>query len=143
MGTDVHLWEADHDYYCNRGNYYAPGNDQPQCHYKSWADFISAEGDADMDFNLLFRWDWYEGGFGGSEFTGDDNYRNGELQLCWIGQRKGLYRWATIEVCRADEPVVREWLQPRLNHFAALWLPLVPQPSASDCASPTPAGSDA
>ncbi len=29
------LWEAEHPYYCNEGNYYASGNDQPSARYKS------------------------------------------------------------------------------------------------------------
>jgi len=41
-----------------------------------------------------------------------------------MGQRKGLYRWSIIEVCRADEPAVIAFLQPRLEHLASLWLPL-------------------
>lgn len=121
---EKHLWEADHAYYCNEGNYYAPGRDQPTAHYGSWPSFHESEGDSDPDYNLLFRWDWYEGGFGGSEFTGDVNYRNGALHLFWMGQRKGLYRWTTVEVCRADEPAVREWLQGRFDYLKSLWEPL-------------------
>lgn len=121
----MRLWEADHAYYCNNGNYYAPGNEQPTCRYRAWGEFIAAEGDSDFDYNLLFRWDWHEGeDYDLSPYNGDDNYRNGELLLFWMGQRKGLYRWTVVEVCRADEPAIRAWLQPRLDHLASLWLPL-------------------
>lgn len=121
------LWEADHSYYCSESNYYAPGNDQPFQHHKSWAEFIDAEGDADLDMNLVFRWDWREGeDWGAGEFTGDVNYRNGRLLIYFMGQRKGLYRWAEVEVCRADEPAVRAYLEPRLKHLMALWAPLTP-----------------
>lgn len=119
-----HLWEADHAYYCKRGNYFAPGRDQPTAHYKRWSDFADAEADAGMDYNLVFRWDWHEGGFGGSEFNGDEHYRNGELFVGFIGQRKGVYRWVTVEVCRADEPAVIAFLQPRLQYLMELWSPL-------------------
>jgi hypothetical protein len=126
-GGMTHLWEADHPYYCSVGNYYAPRREQPMAHYRSWADFMSEEGDSDRDYNLLFRWDWREGGdWGhGTAFNGDENYRNGVLLLFWMGQRKGLYRWTEVEVCRADEPAVREFLGTRMKHLLSLWEPIV------------------
>lgn len=122
------LWSSNHSYYCNEGNYYARGNEQPIARYKTWASFIEEEGSSDMDYNLLFRWDWRESeDWGhGTAFNGDENYRNGVLLLFWMGQRKGLYRWTEIEVCRADEPMIREWLQPRLDYLTSLWAPLSP-----------------
>lgn len=130
----AHLWEADHAYYCSESNYYAPGREQPAGSYRSWGKFVAAEGASDPDMNLLFRWDWREGGDWerGSEFNGDIHYRNGVLLLFWMGQRKGLYRWTEVEVCRADEPAIREWLQTRLDYLASLWAPLTPaHPSPS------------
>lgn len=120
---ETHLWEVEHPYYCNEGNYYARGGDHPHQHYKCFADFARAEGDADLDMNLVFRWDWYEGGMGGSPFTGDENYRNGQLSVFIMGQRKGLYRWAIVEVCRADEADVRAYLEPRWRRLQELWSP--------------------
>lgn len=119
------LWEVEHPYYCNEGNYYAPGRDQPHQHYGRLADFLQAEESADLDMNLVFRWDWHEGGFGGSEFTGDENYRNGQFAVFIMGQRKGLYRWVTVDVCRADEAAVIAYLEPRWRHMQALWAPLL------------------
>jgi hypothetical protein len=49
------------------------------------------------------------------------NYRNGLLCLYYLGQRKGLYQWMTIEVCRADEPSVIEFLRPLWEHMRELW----------------------
>jgi hypothetical protein len=118
------LYEVKHAYYCNEGNYFASGADRPMASYPTWALFVAAEGDSDMDYNLLFRWDWQEGDEEESNFTGDIYYRNGKLLLFWMGQRKGLYRWSEVSVCRADEPAVREWLQPRLDYLVALWSPL-------------------
>jgi hypothetical protein len=122
----MNLWEAEHPYYCNEGNYYAKGNEQPFARYKSWPEFMDSEGHSDPDYNLLFRWDWRENeDWGhGTAFTGDENYRNGVLLLFWMGQRKGLYRWTEIEVCRADEGAVREFLTDRLAHLKTLWEPL-------------------
>lgn len=121
----MHLWEADHAYYCAEGNYFAKSGEQPTQHYKSWAEFIAEHGDAEFDYNLVFRWDWREGAdYDLPEFNGDVNYRNGQVMVCWMGQCKGLYRWTTVEVCRADEPAVIAFLQPRLDYLAALWAPL-------------------
>lgn len=118
-----HLWDVKHRYYCNLGNYFS--NDCGY-KYKSWAAFIKAEGDSDFDMNLLFRWDWIEqdGESGEPNFNGDVYYRNGEFRIFWIGQRKGLYRYTTIEVCRADEEEVIKFLRPRFKHLKSLWEPL-------------------
>ena len=120
-----HLWEIDHPYYCNQGNYFAAGGQDVFAHYRSWADFFVEEGDSDPDYNLLFRWDWHEGEdhSDGVPFNGDVNYRNGVLLLFWMGQRKGLYRWSEVEVCRADEPAVREFLQARFDYLKRVWEP--------------------
>lgn len=118
-----HLWEIDHPYYCNQGNYYA--SESVEDKHKSWGSFITKNADADMDMNLAFRFDWHEGQENGlGEFTGDPNYRNGELLIFWMGQRKGLYRYSRIEVCRNDEPAVIEFLRPRWEHMKLLWEPI-------------------
>lgn len=124
----MHLWEADHSYYCNLGNYY---NNDCGAHHKSLAEFLAAEAGGDLDYNLVFRWDWKEGDdWGYGPYTGDDNYRNGGLEVFFMSQRKGIFRYATVEVCRADEPQVIEFLRPRLAHLMALWEPLTERPDA-------------
>jgi hypothetical protein len=121
------LWEVEHDYYCNQGNYFAA--ESVEAAYRSFAEFLAEEGDSDMDYNLLFRWDWQEQGDDGEpNFNGDVNYRNGKLLLFWMGQRKGVYRYSTIEVCRADEPAVIAFLRPRWEHLRSLWMPLSSTP---------------
>lgn len=118
-----HLWEADHSYYCNLGNYF--DNDCGR-NFKRFADFLDAFGDADFDMNLLFRWDWKEEDADGkTTFNGDINYRNGELQIFWMGQRKWLYQFSVIEVCRADEPAVIKFLKPRFDHLLEMWEPFL------------------
>lgn len=117
-----HLWEVDHPYYCNLGNYF---NNDCGHTYKSWAEFMEEMGDIDMDYNLLFRFDWKEGeDNGASTYKGDDYYRNGHLEMFWMGQRKGKYQYSVIDVCRADEPAVLEYLKPRWEYMRALWAPL-------------------
>lgn len=124
-----HLWEIDHPYYCNHGNYFASSRDLPTEHHRSFAEFIAANGDADKDMNLIFRWDWKEGeDHDLAAFNGDVNYRNGELCIYYMGQSKGLYRWVTVEVCRADEPDVIAFLRPMWDHLRLLWAGISDQP---------------
>lgn len=117
------LWEVKHPYYCNLGNYYS---NEPGAEHKSWAEFIEENGDSDFDMNLVFRFDWREEDeeTGDNNYKGDPNYRNGKLEIFWMGQRKGLYRFTVVEVCRADEPKVLKFLKPRWEHMKKLWEPL-------------------
>ncbi len=117
-----HLWEVDHPYYCSDSNYYS--ND---CYrrFKTWAEFFEEFGNCDFDYNLPFRWDWNEGSDHElPDYSGDDYYRNGLLQISWMGQRKGLYFVSAIEVCRADEAEVIKFLKPRWEHMRQLWEPI-------------------
>ena len=115
----MHIWEIDHPYYCNEGNYYA--RESVCSEYKRWQDFLEEYKDADLDLNLIFRFDWVEEE---DSYTGDDNYRNGKLKIFWMGQRKGLYRYSIVEVCRADELSVIQFLKPRWEHLRLLWEPI-------------------
>lgn len=120
-----HLWEIEHSYYCNEGNYYAPGREQPGSEWKSWTDFYNEFKDADFDYNYLIHFDWDESDDGGNNtYKGDDNYRNGKLKIFWLAQRKGLYRWDIIEVCRNDEENIKEFLKPRWEYIKELWEPI-------------------
>lgn len=127
--TMPHLWEVEHSYYCNEGNYYA--RESVCTEYKRWSDFFDEQGDSDLDMNLVFRWDWSEesGEEGSNTYAGDDNYRNGVLKIFWMGQRKGLYRYSLVQVCRADEPAVRAFLEARWAHLRALWAPIAGAPN--------------
>jgi hypothetical protein len=123
MAGEVRLWDVDHPYYCNEGNFYANGTVQ---RYGSWLDFAAAEGDADLDMNLVFRWDWARR----DEAAADPYYRAETLSLFYMGQRKGLYRCAIVDVCRADEPAIRAWLAVRWAHMQTLWAPFAVSPAA-------------
>lgn len=121
----THLWEASHAYYCNEGNYFS--NDTVT-EYRSWSEFVASEGDSDMDYNLVFRWDWKlidDTGDGHVAHPEDDNYRGYRLSIFWMGQRKGLFRTTITDVCRADEDAVITFLAPRWDHLQSLWAPLV------------------
>jgi len=118
-----HLWEVKHPYYCNQGNYHA--RESVETEYRSFSDFMDEMGDADKDYNLVFRWDWKEENDGlESTFNGDVNYRNGKLFVFFMQQRRGNYVYSVIDVCRADEPAVIAYLQPYAEYMRELWQPL-------------------
>lgn len=111
------MWEVEHSYYCNDGNYYS---NECVFEYKSWRDFFADMGDADLDWNLPFRWDWSEE----QPFNDDNYYRNGKLKIYWMQQRKGRFIVSIVDVCRADEPSAAEYLRPRMEYLLSLWKPL-------------------
>jgi len=118
-----HLWEVNHSYYCNESNYYQNGTGSS---FATWQEFISEFGDSDKDLNLIFRWDWKlpTDDDGNLIINEDPCYRDGTLQLFLMGQRTGLYWCTEVSVCKADEPSVIEFLQPRFEHLVSLWEPL-------------------
>ena len=121
------LWEADHPYYMTEGNYFS--ND---CHtrWKSLDEFLAEFGEADIDYNLVIRWDWREGeGWEVGEYNGDDNYRHARLMVQILGQRKALLQSHEIEVCRADEPKIKEYLAKHAERIRENWFPIL---SATD-----------
>ncbi|MBZ9894191.1 hypothetical protein LB545_07520 [Mesorhizobium sp. BR1-1-6] len=122
MGEQMkHLWEVDHPYYMNEGNYFSNG-----CHetYPAWDVFESQWRDADLDYNWFVRWDWLEGeDSGAGEFNGDVYYRNGILKLQIIGQRKSYLGSHEVSVCRADEPRVIAFLAKYWEYMKAMWEP--------------------
>lgn len=123
MANEIPLYMADHPYYCNEGNFFSNGCG---AEYKTWKGFLESEGNGDLDMNLVFRWDmqWTNDRGEQIEPTGDPNYRGGVLKVFFVGQRKGIFRYATVEVCAADEPAIRAWLTIRWNHLRSLWYPL-------------------
>jgi hypothetical protein len=111
----THLWEIDHPYYCNEGNYFA--RKSVESRFDTWSGLLECEGNTDFDMNLVFRWDWRKAD------PDDEHWGNKTdvLMIFWMGQRKGLYRYSTITVTDADEPSVREWLAKRWQHLRLLW----------------------
>lgn len=120
----THLWEVDHPYYASHGNYYASPPTDCYQEFASWQEFYESEGDADLDMNLIYRWDW--------KVPDPDDYTPFEedvppetLNLFYIGQRKALARSVSVEVQREDEPAIREWLIVRAEHMAKVWEPML------------------
>jgi hypothetical protein len=119
-----HLWELNHAYYCNLGNYRS--ND---CLYEfdSFEDFNEAWGNADLDYNLLFRWDWSQ--YDPNDHSEEEKQNPGhdtrdELKIFWMLQRHGDFRCCVVKVRKDDEQDVIEFLQPRWEYMKKLWEPL-------------------
>jgi hypothetical protein len=109
----IHLWEIEHPYYCSESNYYS---NEPHAEFDSWEDFMEEEGDSDMDYNLIFRFDW-------KKADNDNELPHDTLQLFYIGQRKGLFRCVEVKITDEDEDSVRPWLHGRFKHLLSLWVP--------------------
>jgi hypothetical protein len=111
-----HIWEHEHPYYWNEGNFFKNGW---HFTYDSWAEFMAAWGDADDDLNLLCRWDWVEA------LDEDGNPESvhgaGTLKLGYVLQRKSISCSHHVKVGPEDEAAVRAWLQGKWKHMQALW----------------------
>lgn len=116
-----HLWEYDHPYYCQEGNFYKPGM---HALFGSWEDF-AAETEffgGDRDQNLLIRWDWRSWRrHPDPMLQGDDP---DELLLFFVLQRKAILCSAGIAVTDEDEPAVREFLRECGKTITAIWEPV-------------------
>jgi len=125
----MNLWDVTHRYYCSQTNYYVGGNGN-QLEYKSFDDFLEEWGDSDMDYDLLFRWDWIFP----EDRSSDPCYRDGELYLFWMGQRKGVFKSSLVHVCEADQDRVKKFLAPRFDHLMGLWRPFATTTGEKQCA---------
>ena len=100
-----------HHYYCNDSNFYS--NDPAQF-YDNWEDFYSEFGDADLDYNLVFRWDLKEKEAG--EFY---------LQIFFMLQRKGIFKPVWIDRVKEENlPEIISFLTPYWEKLNQLWQPL-------------------
>lgn len=112
----THLWEIEHPYYCEEGNWFKTGQ---HTQFDDWAEFTETFfycGDRDQ--NLLIRWDWRKPGH--SEFTDDAEY----LQMHFVLQRKAWLCSVRIPVSEVDEPAVRAFLESCARTMAATWEPV-------------------
>jgi hypothetical protein len=105
-----HLWEIDHPYYCS--------TNEDGDSYDSWDEFVDNMDDADLDLNLLFRFDWHLAEDVNPEIEQD------ELKLFYVAQRKGYVFECTVMVNKEDEPRIIEWLKIRLAYLNSIWQPL-------------------
>lgn len=103
---------ADHDYYASESNYYSRDASQQ---FDTFAEFYQEYHDADIDMNLVYRWDI-------KKFDHQEAYY---MEIFIIRQRKGIY--APIRISRVLEEDVEnviKFLTPHLDKLRSLWEPL-------------------
>jgi hypothetical protein len=105
-----------HDYYCHESNYYS--NEAREI-YASFEAFYSDWNDADVDMNLVFRWDVKQ--------VDEDTVEAGYYaQIFIIQQRKGIFVPVVIEKIEENNvPLFLQFLKPHLEKLKKNWLPLV------------------
>lgn len=143
MNAQLHLWEADHPYSCQEGNFFKNGHNRK---FDSWADFATTtvgvpfmEGnvlyDFDDELNFLWRWDWIkanpENYILDPEDPADESAQFAEdqktdrLMLFFMLQRKAFNISAEVIVTEEDESAVRVWLEARARKLRQTWSPLL------------------
>lgn len=97
---------VDHDYYLSGGGE----------SFNTWEDFYSEYGDADIDYNLIIRWDISKDG-GEEEFN---------MKVGIVHQRKGSLSVVDIDlVTEEDVPQIIEVLSKHWRHLNNnLWNPI-------------------
>jgi hypothetical protein len=107
---------VNHSYYCNLANYYS---NSALLTYDNFEQFLEEWGDADMDYNLCFRWDVKESENDNGEMLG--TYK---MEVFIMGQRKGKFTPIFIEqVLESDVPAIVKYLTPYAQYLKDLWKP--------------------
>jgi hypothetical protein len=100
-----------HDYYCSDNNYYS---NEARVSYETFSDFYEEFHDADVDMNLIFRWDLRE----------REESKRHYLELFMMNQRKGIFR--PIYIALFDEKDIDlfvKYLQPHIEKLKTIWKP--------------------
>lgn len=106
---------VDHEYYC-----VVNGTREI---FETWSDFYDEWNDADMDYNLVVRWD----------IIRDKDVRRGSIDrigyymdVMIIHQRFGkLVSKTILNISESDVPQIIDFLRPRAKYLANLWAPIL------------------
>lgn len=105
-----------HDYYASKTNYYTPGTDAPQ--YHNWSAFYEEFKTADIDMNLVIRWDIYPN-------DEDDISKGYNMLVIIIAQGKGIYNPVSIQsIEEKDVPQILSFMKPHFEKLLKNWQPL-------------------
>lgn len=102
---------VDHDYYCSESNYYSNNASE---RYETFPDFYKEFGNADVDMNLVFRWDLRQ--------ADDKSY---SMEIFIIQQRKGIFKPCLIS--RFEEKDIElflKYITPHIEKLKRIWIPL-------------------
>lgn len=102
------LSKKNHPYKCNTRNFYSnEANEQ----YDNITEFLDEYEDADIDMNLVFRWDVHK--------TEDGEYY---VEIFLILQRKGIFRPISIDsILEDDVERFETYLQKHKQKIDELW----------------------
>lgn len=109
MSRLVELSEKKHPYYCSNSNYYS--NEVREV-YDTMTAFLDEFEEADVDMNLVFRWDIIK----------DDEKSHYSAYVYLILQRKGIFK--PIEIVKITESEVERfenYLKNNKKTIDALW----------------------
>lgn len=102
---------VDHDYYCSSSNYHS--NDC-SITFDTFAEFYDEFKDADVDMNLVFRWDLHK------KEDGSGYY----LEIFQMRQRKGLFIPIRIDDFQENDTLLLEkYLRPHIETLQNIWRP--------------------
>lgn len=123
----MHLWEIEHAYYCNDGNFTSNGCLEQVDSFDAFMDLDGSNFGSDFDLNLVFRWDWVrETEDDSDELSPAGELGKGTLKLYRMQQRKGHFFITHIAVGPEDEEAVRVFLAAAWKHMRELWAPIAP-----------------
>lgn len=100
------LWEYEHPYYMQEGNYYE--SNFHQC-YETWDDFIKDRGNDDIDMNRIHRWDF------------NINLEGSKVFFFYIKQRKAIVHSVEIKIKLYEQDLIKEFLKPHAELNNKLW----------------------
>lgn len=107
---------VDHPYYCSDSNFYSI---EGSLMYDTCGEFLDEWEDADVDMNLIFRWDVH------IRDEGSDNYGLYWAEVFIIHQRKGIFRPIWIKsVKEEDYDRLTALLGKHYDHLKRIWEPL-------------------
>lgn len=102
----------DHDYYASDSNYYSSEAGKK---YDTWADFYEEFHDADVDMNLIYRWDIHE----------REASKRKYMELFMIHQRKGIYSPIMINyVDEKDVETIIPFMKKHWEKLQSIWNPI-------------------
>lgn len=101
-----HLWEIKHSYYCAEGSI---------LEHDSWENFLEDMGDADKDYNFLFRWDWI--------IDEDEEEPTDKMFLHYMLQRKAVHLTYVVKVKKEEELKIKQFLENKWQYMKNIWEP--------------------
>ena len=106
---------VEHPYYCNESNYFSRDAGEV---FDTATEFLDEWGDADIDMNLVFRWD--------VKLVDDDQPELGYCAEVFImQQRKGIFMPVQIsKISEAEAERFMKYLELHRQRLIELWAPL-------------------